>query len=82
MNKYKIEEGKIILSESTTDKVGSMWFVTKPTKLSELGDIVFEADIKKIMLQSRGGLDYEDIILITKNQKEAEKKGEELLSKR
>jgi len=41
------------------------WIVTKPTKNSTIPDICFKADAKGLILQARGGLDPEDILLTT-----------------
>ena len=38
------------------------WVVTIPTSESELGDILFETDIKGLGNQFRGGLNSDDIV--------------------
>ena len=55
------------------------WVVTKPTKESELGDICFEADIGRLMLQFRGGLDVDEIVGVYGNESAAKKDAEKLL---
>ena len=41
------------------------WIVTKPTKHSTVLDICFKTDAQGLILQARGGLDPEDILLTT-----------------
>ena len=69
----KLENIKVI------DEIGKFWVVTKPTRNSTMADIVFEADVKYMMNQCRGGLDEEDIMSIFKTKEPAEKLGGELL---
>ena len=51
-------------------KVSKFWVVTKPTKQSVLIDILFNADMKRMELQFKGGLSNKEIIGIfrTKNK--------------
>jgi len=54
-------------------KVSKFWVVTKPTKKSELIDILFHADMKRMELQFKGGLSGKKIIGIFTTKNEAEK---------
>lgn len=54
-------------------KVNKFWVVTKPSKNSELIDILFHADIKRMELQFKGGLSSKEIIGIFTTKNEAEK---------
>lgn len=54
-------------------KVNKFWVVTKPSKKSELIDILLHADMKKMELQFKGGLSGKEIIGIFTTKNEAEK---------
>ena len=54
-------------------KVSKFWVVTKPNKNSELIDILFQADMKRMELQFKGGLASKEIIGIFTTRNEAEK---------
>ena len=54
-------------------KVSKFWVVTKPTKQSVLIDILFNADMKRMELQFKGGLSNKEIIGIFTTQNEAGK---------
>ena len=62
------------------DEVGEFWVVTTPTKDSELGDICFKADIKRIILQAKGGLESSEIKGIFKGQATAKNYAKKLLA--
>ena len=49
-------------------KVNKFWVVAKPNKNSQLIDILFNADMKRMELQFKGGLSGKEIISIY-NQK-------------
>jgi len=57
----------------------SFWVVTNPSKDSTLNDIVFESNVKGMMLQVGGGLRERDIASIYKNERSAKLKGHKLL---
>jgi len=61
------------------DDMGKFWVVTKASKNSELGDILFDADVFDMILQARGGLAGGDIELITHDKNKAKKLAETLL---
>ncbi|OFX31050.1 MAG: hypothetical protein A2X08_18290 [Bacteroidetes bacterium GWA2_32_17] len=54
-------------------KVSKFWVVTKPTKQSVLIDILFNADMKRMEFQFKGGLSSKEIIGIFTTKNEAEK---------
>lgn len=54
-------------------KVQNFRVVTKPTKRSTLVDILFNADMKRMELQFKGGLSVSEIIGIFTTKIEAEK---------
>ncbi len=54
-------------------KVSKFWVVTKPNKNSELIDILFQAGMKRMELQFKGGLASKEIIGIFTTRNEAEK---------
>jgi hypothetical protein len=54
-------------------KVYKFWVVTKPSKNSELIDILFYADMKRMELQFKWGLSGKEIIGIFTTKNEAEK---------
>lgn len=39
-----------------------LWVVVRPTKDSEMLDVCFQATVRDLMLQSRGGLDPKDVL--------------------
>jgi len=62
------------IGKNIEDEVGDVWVVTKGTPNSEIIDILFEASIPSMMLQTKGGLEVDDIIYIgpqTRKQKAA-----------
>ncbi len=65
------------------DEIGNFWVVTTPTEVSELGDILFEADIPYLYNQFRGGLKIEEIegLFQYKDKVHAEKFAQSLLLK-
>ena len=52
-------------------KITKFWVVTKPTKNSELEDILFKSDISQMELQFRGGLTAKEIIGLYMDKDEA-----------
>ena len=47
------------------------WIVTKATPVSTINDIAFLTDIPGLMKQARGGLDEDEIVLVTFDAQEA-----------
>ncbi len=54
-------------------KSNKFWVVTKPNKNSQLIDILFNVDMKRMELQFKGGLSDKEIIGIFTTKNEAEK---------
>jgi len=50
----------------------ALWVVTDPTCESEVGDILFEASLRKLDLQFKGGLDIERNVTLFTERSEAE----------
>jgi hypothetical protein len=61
------------------DEIGHFWVVTKPTKNSEFIDIFFRSSIPNLLLNFKGGLKIDEIVLITKSELKARAKANELL---
>ena len=53
------------------DEIGNFWVVTAASDVSELEDIMFKATVGRMMIQSRGGLDPEDVLGIFKDKNSA-----------
>ena len=64
----------------TASKIDNFWVVTKPTELSELGDICFDTDFQGFILQVKGGLSQGDVHGVYDNQAEAEAEANKLLA--
>lgn len=60
-------------------KIEKFWIVTKPTKVSTLGDILFKSDVHGLQLQFLGGLKSENIHGIYTDEAEAKQEAEKLL---
>lgn len=60
-------------------KIQTLWIVTQPTTVSELGDICFEADMNCLQLQFAGGLVAREIVGTFTTEKEAIKLAKSLL---
>ena len=43
-------------------KIDTIWVVTRPSPVSEMVDLLFEADPGRLELQFRGGLKGKDVI--------------------
>jgi len=61
------------------DEIGHFWVVTQPTKNSEFEDIFFRSSIPNLLLNFKGGLKIDEIVLITKSETKARTKANELL---
>lgn len=60
-------------------KIQTLWIVTQPTSVSELGDICFSCDMRTLQLQFAGGLVASDIVGTFTTKKEAVQLAKELL---
>jgi hypothetical protein len=63
------------------DEIGAFWVVTKPTEASILIDILFKSSVKGMIAQGKGGLEMDDIIVLTKDYNKAKMIADNLLSK-
>jgi hypothetical protein len=68
--------------DGINDEIGKVWVVTAPTEVSELGDILFESRIGEMMLQARGGLDPDDVLMVTKNKSKANAYAQKVVANR
>jgi hypothetical protein len=59
----------------------TFWVVTKPSRVSELGDICFACTFKQLMNRSRGGLHEQDIVGVYADEAEAKRMAMKLLGK-
>lgn len=72
----------MMLNESKrVDEIGKFWVVTKPTKNSELVDILFETDLFGFVLQMKGGLKEDEVLGFYKNKEKAKKMAEKILQR-
>ena len=56
------------------------WVVTYLKPSYDIGDMVFEADIRSLMLQARGGLQIDDVFGVCANRADALADGQRLMS--
>src|SRR5208282_3543436 len=59
----------------------TFWVVTRPNRVSELGDICFACTFKQLMNQSRGGLHEQDIVGVYADEAEARQLAMKLLGR-
>jgi hypothetical protein len=59
----------------------TFWVVTRPNRISELGDICFACTFKQLMNQSRGGLHEQDIVGVYADEAEAKRMALKLLGR-
>lgn len=64
---------QLFVAADSGSAIKKFWLVTKPTKDSELVDILFEATPSELVLQGRGGLDPSDVVGAWADKSEAEK---------
>jgi hypothetical protein len=62
-----------------TDEIGKFFIVEKPTKDSEMDDVVYELDLPEFALQIKGGLDIKNILGVYKQKSDARRAGTEAL---
>ena len=61
------------------DEIGKFFVVEKPTKDSEMDDVVWECDLPMFALQVKGGLDIKNILGVYKQKSDARRAGTEAL---
>jgi len=68
--------------DGINDEIGKIWVVINPTKDSVIYDILYETRISSLMTQAKGGLDPDEIMMITKDQKTAKAYAQKLLKEK
>jgi hypothetical protein len=63
------------------DEVGKFFVVEKPTKNSEIEDVVYELDLPAFARQIKGGLKVENILGVYKQKSDARRAGTEAMKK-
>ena len=77
----EVEDSQVIkeVEGILTDEIGKFFIVEKPTKNSEMEDVVYELDLPEFALQIKGGLDVKNILGIFKDKLGAKRAGSEAL---
>ena len=77
----EVEEAEVVKEEAglPVDEVGKFFVVEKPTKDSEIEDVVWECDLSMFALQVKGGLDVKNILGVYKQKSDARRAGTEAL---
>jgi len=70
-NPSNSDESASKYNKENEDEIGTLWVVTKAQNNSELIDILFKSSVKGMMVQGKGGLELDDIIVITKDYNKA-----------
>ena len=61
------------------DEIGKFFIVEKPTKDSEMGDVVYELTLPEFALQIKGGLEVKNILGVYKQKSDANRAGTEAM---
>jgi hypothetical protein len=61
------------------DEIGKFFIVEKPTKDSEIEDVVYELSLPEFALQIKGGLEIKNILGVYKQKSDARRAGTEAL---
>ena len=61
------------------DEIGKFFIVEKPTKDSEMEDVVYELTLPEFALQIKGGLDVKNILGVYKQKSDANRAGTEAM---
>ena len=80
----EVEDSQVIkeVEGILTDEIGKFFIVEKPTKDSEMEDVVYELDLPEFALQIKGGLDVKNILGIFKDKLGAKRAGSEAMLKK
>jgi len=76
------------LNETNMDKLGNFWVVEYPGDVREYNmedemlNICYETNVDSLILQSKGGLNEEDIYMITHDEEEAKEEARILIQKK
>jgi len=80
LNEIETNEVVTEVATSMVDEIGKFFIVEKPTKDSEMEDVVYELDLPSFALQIKGGLDVKNILGIYKQKLDAKRAGSEALN--
>jgi hypothetical protein len=77
----EVEEKEIVkeVAGIPTDEIGKFFIVEKPTKNSEMEDVVYELTLPEFALQIKGGLDVKNILGVYKQKSDARRAGTEAM---
>jgi hypothetical protein len=77
----EVEEKEIVkeVAGIPTDEIGKFFIVEKPTKDSEMEDVVYELTLPEFALQIKGGLDVKNILGVYKQKSDARRAGTEAM---
>ena len=77
----EVEEAEVVKEAEglPVDEVGKFFVVEKPTKDSEIEDVVWECDLPMFALQVKGGLDVKNILVVYKQKSDARRAGTEAM---
>jgi hypothetical protein len=77
----EIEEAEVVkeMEGIPVDEIGKFFIVEKPTKDSEMVDVVYELTLPEFALQVKGGLDVKNILGVYKQKSDANRAGTEAM---
>ena len=77
----EVEEAEVVKEEAgiPIDEIGKFFIVEKPTKDSEMEDVVYELSLPEFALQVKGGLDVKNILGVYKQKSDANRAGTEAM---
>lgn len=77
----EVEEAEVVKEEVgiPVDEIGKFFIVEKPTKDSEMEDVVWETSLPEFALQIKGGLEVKNILGVYKQKSDARRAGTEAL---
>jgi len=77
----EIEEAEVVKEAEgiPVDEIGKFFIVEKPTKDSEMVDVVYELTLPEFALQVKGGLDVKNILGVYKQKSDANRAGTEAM---
>ena len=77
----EVEDSQVIkeVEGILTDEIGKFFIVEKPTKDSEMEDVVYELTLPEFALQIKGGLDVKNILGVYKQKSDARRAGTEAI---
>jgi len=77
----EVEEAEVVKEEAgiPIDEIGKFFIVEKPTKDSEMVDVVYELTLPEFALQVKGGLDVKNILGVYKQKSDANRAGTEAM---